>query len=274
MKFLAMILMAAVSAAMLTGCKPNEIASTNNSSGMEDEYTIMLDAFQGKEHIQQAQHYKAQTEQQAGWSEVFVVTKANCSELYWGKYKSIKAAQPNLKRAHNWATKYGHKPYVKALVMKLPGRDFGPPEFNLANTTGGVYTVLVATFYDVPEANYTGRRGFAVEYCKQLRQEGHDAYFYHGQTNSIVAIGLFPKESVTESKANAGTVTETYIKDERIKAILKQFPYLAENGRMVKIMVPNIITKRAEKIDKRSYVIKVPQEKDVIPGAFNSIGNP
>ena len=246
---------------LLAGCDGSMSLGGNKSlSEADDQFTILLRTFSGLGHMEDAQRYKDNTERQAGWKNVYIVTKQNMSELYWGRFATLEAAKPGVLRAHAYETSVGIKPYPKAIVLKIPGKDIGPAELNLSFAKGK-YTVLIATFYDVPDANYFGRKNYAVEYCKQLREEGKEAYFFHGPAQSIVTIGLFDESAIEKRKANAGTVTETYIKDQRINRIIDQHPFLAENGRKVRVQVPTI-QKKVEWIEKRSYVIAVPRKNE------------
>ena len=179
------------------------------------------------------------------------------SDLYWGKYASKDAAKADMERARNWRNSRNVQVYLKtAEVVPIPGVDIGPPEFNLKNA-GGVYTVLIATFYDAPESCEC-----AVEYCKVLRAGGEEAYFYHTDVQSIVTIGTFDASAIKEVR-EANGATSTYINSDKINAILQKHPLLAENGRSMKIKVADVITHVPKWIDKHSYVIKIPRSDEV-----------
>jgi len=247
---------------LLAGCDGSTKLLGNSASvaPSDEEFTILLRTFTGPGHMQEAQRYKENTEQYAGWKNLYVVTKFNSSELYWGRYQTLDAAKPNIIRAHAYKTGVGIKPYPQALVLKIPGKDVGPAEYNLAFAKGS-YTVQIAEFYNVPSANYVGRKNFAVEYCKQLRDQGEEAYFFHGLTKSIVTVGLFDESAFENRKANSDAVVETYVKDQRINQIIAKHPLLAENGRKARIRVSKNETK-TQWIEKRSYVIAVPKKEE------------
>jgi hypothetical protein len=236
---------AAVLAGALAGCTPVQ---------SDDEYSIRLMVVVSPDHVQRVQTYKERTEQETGWTGLYVLVKADFSELYWGKYPSKEAAEGDLRRAKSFRTHVGIQAFPIAAIVPIPGTDIGPPEMNLANAKG-VYTVLIATFHDVPE-----RRQYAVDNCKDLRQKGEEAYFYHTSTQSIVTIGAFDASAVKEVRNGAATTTE--VNSEGVLQILRNHPLLAENGYSVKVVVPDILSHKAVKVDKHSYVIRIPRDTD------------
>ena len=220
----------------------------------DDEYSIRLTVVATPDHVQRVESYKEHTEQEAGWTGLFVLVKGNFSELYWGKYSSKQAAQGDLERAKNFRTHLGIQAFPKAMILPIPGSDTGPAEMNLGNAKG-VYTVLIATFHDVPE-----RRKFAVENCKDLRAKGEEAYFYHTAVESIVTIGTFDASSI--KKVRVGPTTNMVINSKRIEQVLKQHPLMAENGRSMRVLVPDILSRKAVWVDKPSYVIAIPKNTE------------
>ncbi len=213
-------------------------------------------------HIQQAKYYKQATEKHAGWDHMFIIHKQDHSLLYWGKYSTVEAASDNLKKAKEYVTPAGVKVFAKAIVVPLPGaKDPGPDEWNLDRVPEKYrYTVLRAAFYDVPEADYVGRKQFAVDYCRQLREDGVEAYFKHDSAQSIVTIGLFGPEAV--ELIRKGPKVERKVRDPRIKAVFKRFPELAINGRQKLVQVIDTKTRKARMIPASTYLMVIPRSKD------------
>jgi hypothetical protein len=238
----------------------------------EGNFTILLFICRGAgmSHIEEAKLYKANTEKFAGWEHLFIVHKEDHSLLFWGRYASIKDAQPNLKKAKEYLAPAKIKVYTKAIVVPLPGKeDVGPPEWNLDNTDPNyAYTVLVAEFHDVPEQDYVGRRDFAVQYCKQLRGEGRVAFYRHTATESIVTVGLFKKSAITDTPKDDKIIRT--VNDPGITVLFQQFPKLAVNGRedLVTAVDPKtnqvVIdpkTRKPLKIPTPTYLTAIPREK-------------
>jgi hypothetical protein len=234
----------------------------DTSGGAKDgSYTVLLAVCRSPAgHVNQAKHYKFYTEKHAGWKHLFILHKENHSLLYWGKYKTVEAAQPNLKTAKAYMTPASIRVYNRAIVVPLPGKEIGPPEWKLTATPDKyVFTVLRATFYDVPEADYVGRRQFAVDYCKQLRNKGELAYFHHDPTQSIVTIGLFERSAVAEVRK--GKQYQRIVRDPRVKSTFKRYPHLAVNGRQKIVTMIEPKTGKRLKVPASSYLMIIPRKK-------------
>ena len=199
---------------------------------MQDDnarFTILLQIFSGLDHAQKADHWKQATEQDARWGNMYIVQKDDHSELYRGRYRSIRDAQNNLKAAQSYQAPAG-RPYETAMVIPLPQANIGPPELDVRNAKG-VYTVMVVMFQDSPPDNYFDRRQDAVAYAQRLRAAGYEAYYHHGVTISTVCVGAFPASAVRRQAGQDGS--EAWVVDDPgISAILAdpQFEYLAVNG--------------------------------------------
>lgn len=266
------------------GVKPKADTSGGDEEG---NYTILLYVCRGPgSHIEQAKRYKANTEKYAGWNHLFIVHKEGYSHLFWGKYATIKDAQPNLKKAKDYLAPAKVKVFAAAVVVALPGKeDVGPPEWNLDNTDAKyISTVLVAEFHDDPDTYigktkipYVGRKKFAIEYCKEIRKVGMAAFYRHGEVDSIVTVGLFGKDAVQNTK-QGNKIVQT-IKDPAINVILAKFPQLAVNG--MQQIVPSVDpkTRTVRKIALPSYLMKIPREKNqnaatTQPSPGSNLGHP
>lgn len=217
--------------------------------------TILLCLVPGPNHAADAEAYKDTVAKATGWQDLYVVHQAEWSELYRGRYLSMQQAQRDLKRAKAWRDSRGLLPFAQALVMPLPAKQVGPPEWNLQRTSG-VFTVAVAEFYDVPEASYVGRRDFAVQCCRELRSQGLEAYYHHGPLKSFVCVGSFPESSYPS--VNEGGTVKRVVRDQRIETLLKRFPYLAVNGRQ-DIHVMETEPGKPARLATASYVMEIPR---------------
>ena len=239
--------------------------------GKEGKYTIRLYVLPSSDHIERIKSFKVQTERDTGWKGLFVEHREKYSELYWGKYATYAEAEKNLKRAGKYRTPVGVAAYANARIMEYARADPGPSEWDLAEASG-VYTVVVAVFYDVPEEKYLGRKKSAVAYCRQLREKGEEAYFWHGSARSTVTIGTFPDAAVV--MIDDGNIKHPDIRDPGIQAILDRYPYLAVNGRQELIWEPNPITRKPERKPITPYLAHIPREKGIKQhDAIDSLGN-
>jgi len=251
-----------VSAAGLAGCDKAKLSSGGLSGQVAADkdagYTILLYVVSSADHQARSLSYKDQTERQTGWPGMFVVHKDTHSELYWGKYVTGTKAAGDLLQAKRYRTPAGIAPYAQAIIVPLPGSQPGPPEWNLRNAKGA-YTVVIATFYDVPEAKYFGRKKNAIAYCKQLRESGEEAYYLHGPANSSVTIGTFNDSAVRMVTSQGQRRPEVH--DARILAIQKRFPSLAVNGReQLNWKIVDPVTRKLEKVPDKTYPARIPSD--------------
>ncbi len=260
---LAMVLMAG---GFLAGC--DEMGVSSSSSVKDGAYTILLFTHEGADHVAESANHKTRASEATGWGDLFVVHKEKFSGLYWGHYKTRKAAARNLKRAKAFSSPTTKANiYVRAMVVPLPGRDEGPAEWNLKNTPADrKYSVQVGVYYDIPSRRYFGRKGEAVEVCKRLRQRGEEAYYFHGPVRSGVFVGSFPASSASVGKVQRhdprtgrGSYVENFIvHDPRIKRILRDYPELVICGNTETTSVYDRKTGQVRKVTKPSTVVVIP----------------
>lgn len=262
---------AAIAIAVLAGCEPMSLTPDVPQGGTacgDEEWTIVLMSFWGPNHIEESERFLHNTEARTGWKNLRVIHQEGNSELQWGKYCTVPEAGADLKRARAFkAPGSGELLYGKAMVIPLPGARVGPAEWDLAETKTGDLSVQVAVFFDVPEKNYTGRKHLAVEYCRQLRSEGYEAYFFHSTARSAVSIGLFPAKAVRR-RPNTSPV-QYEILDPRMREIMIKFPKLAVNGREELMTMIDPKTAHTESGAITGTYVKVPVETSpfIIPRA-------
>jgi hypothetical protein len=214
------------------GCAPGAgdvQAPRAGPPGSQDEgYTILLMVLAGSDHVNQALRYKQNTEADTGWKDLYVVHKEDRSELYRGNYPTSAAAQKDLRGTKQYRTKLKIQPYKQALVMPLPGKDVGPPRWNLAGTAGE-FTLAIGLFKDDPSRGIIGHKQYAVDNVLEMRNQGLEAYFLHESSQSLVTIGSFPESSCPVVRGKDGTF-ERKVVDPKLQDLMRRFPYLAVNG--------------------------------------------
>ncbi len=115
----------------------------------------------------------------------------------------------------------GVKPFAQSQLVPLVGgsRAIADP-FDLRQFIG--YYSLQIGFYD---QNFGGGfREAAEQAVRSLREDGHEAYYYHGPYRSIIAVGVFDYD---QAFVNAGTV-DTYA--PQIRELQQTFPFNLGNG--------------------------------------------
>lgn len=236
----------------LAGCTPEPVGPgsgagaqglfgrANDSAGREANFSVLLHSESGPDAPNRIAYYKQNTEAETGWQGLYSENTASGTGLYWGRYRTIDEAQANLTKAQKYVTRTGVRPYPRAMVVPIRSAEVGPAEWRLENCPGA-YTMVVAVFYDDPEVKYFGRKENAVEYCRQLRREGHQAYYHHGVARSSVTIGSMPASALVARQVSKDTELETKIRYDLVHPLADQvkakFPYLAVNGRRERVAV-------------------------------------
>jgi len=255
---------------MITGCATGQMRLWRPGRGADNGgYPISLATFTVPMHVQQARAAKQRLQDVAGWKHVFVVDKGYRSELYVGRYKSRTAAVSNLERnIRGFRDAHGGTPYATALVVAIPTKDVGPPEWDLRNAAGA-YTVVVQEYCDVPEKNYVGRKKLAVQYCRKFRERGYEAYYYHGPARSKVTVGVFEEWAVRTVRD--GLMVREEIQDPRMKAVMREHPELLINGLSIRETGIDPQTRRLRYRRRGSYYERIPRKEviDVVPFTDN-----
>ena len=119
-------------------------------------------------------------------------------------------------------------------------------QWALTNAPGS-YTLQIAVFR--PEGDFTECRKLAGEFVAELRGEGHEAYFHHGEAMSIVTIGSFDESAVITREDGTIRLSEEVL---RLQTGDPRFKYNYENGR--------VITKKLDdkKYGSPSFLVRIP----------------
>ncbi len=226
-------------------------------------------------HVQDAQYWKESAEEQTNWRGLFIIHEDGQSKLYWGEYASLNKARKRLAKARRFRTlpseesPNGDLVFGTAKIVPAPGIDMGPPEWMLANDTEDLrWTLVVAEFHSGP--GYKEPEKYAVEYCRQLREEGRQAFLHHTPAKSYVTLGNFPESSyqmtttrnTTREWANRGMALPT-IPDKRLRDLVRSYPELATNGRRSIVHEINPITGRMEEFPDPSFMMDISPARGV-----------
>jgi hypothetical protein len=150
----------------------------------------------------------------------------------------------------------------------------------------------IAAYKDSPQ-----RKQAAVEAVRAAREQGIEAYYYHGETTSSVCIGAWPRAAVREQEEAAAQTSENSPdqdilvlptplpnqekldvrnqKGERVKtyaprfealdptliAAMEKYPTHAVNGVTYVSKVTDPATKQVKEIEDPSYVVEIPKQK-------------
>ncbi len=132
-------------------------------------------------------------------------------------------------------------------VLYIPPAGTARPEWALIRASG-MYSLQIAVFF--PEPGFSQSRQTAVDLVAELRAEGHQAYYHHGNVRSMVTVGVFGDSAVIEGldgKLNlAPEVRALQTSDPRFK-------YNYENGRVLNKKLGGT------EYQPHSFLVKIPK---------------
>ena len=237
-------------------------------------YTILLKTFSQPRHNKIARQWKASLTNHLRWKKLYIISDSNMnvSRLFWGEFRNQDAAARSLKKAHKHRTSKGGAPFMNADIMITPGTDDGRGRWDIKKNSG-VYSLLVADFENSPENKYFSRREDSIAYCLELREQGYEAWYYHGPATSSVTIGAFDRfavkmELVKTRNPRGGrpfTKENRTIVDLEARQLLRKFPRLLWNLRPVTNVKRAVDGRAIRKHSPTPYMIVVPGKEDYVP---------
>ncbi len=209
--------------------------SGDGGAGDAAGWAIVLVAIRGDERDQVAARTLAQVRAEGGLPEAYLTKRRDAIIVAVGDFPTPDdpRAKAELSRVQNLEIN-GNKPYASAMLA--PPLDFkmtgSMPQFNLLRAkelSGGsaIYTLQVAVYgrMDLPhpsQEDLAEPRKAAEQAAAKLRQEGEQAWYYHGQTMSMVCIGSFDQTDFDPQTPN--------FKSPKLRDIQKRYPYNLYNG--------------------------------------------
>lgn len=247
----------------------NPFASRSGSSG-QAQYTILLCTFnEPTTHSQDAKTYKSRLEQATRWQGMFILDRATDSSLFMGQFRAPQDAKSTLDRVKKYRTQNNLQIFNMAILVPIPGTQVGLPEWDLARNKGA-YSYLVAIYQNDPKAQppYLQCQQDAVAACKSLRDQGYEAYYFHGVNDSSVTIGTFGPNAIREQAEQVQTsadpqpitVRKVVVVDPGMLDIKQKFPSLAWNGHQSITVSRGQDGKDVRTIDE-TYPVRVPKTK-------------
>ncbi len=185
------------------------------------------------------------------------------SRLYYGKYRRRRHPKTNRldtsKRLRddmfiifNLADDQNRRMFGSARAVRyIQPEGLALRQWALTNAPGS-YSLQIAVFY--PEGEFTQSRSAATQLVAELRGEGHEAYYHHGDVMTMVTIGSFDESAVIER--TDGTV---YLSEEvlRLQASDPRFEHNYENGRVINRKIGS--TRGTTKFSNHSFLVRIPR---------------
>lgn len=269
-----------VIAGLITGCTNGGGAPAGGIGAgprptAEDTWAIRCIAIEGVEHIRQANAYAEALKGVRGLraNRVQVYHEDGQSTVYYGRYRRL---YDDLGRSQGFRPDPGQQlelirnlsvggrnvwPFRLATMELLPSAQRRHPEWDLAEVERGHWSLHIAVFYNTDEMRQ--RKRAAEQYCELLRQDGEEAYYHHGMSNSSVCVGIFPREAIRTFRKTdplTGTLRVTdRIVDERMLALQRKYPHNLENGHIISQIRRDPRTGEiAERIPNPSFPVRLP----------------
>ncbi len=141
----------------------------------------------------------------------------------------------------------GQSFFLGARKVRMPLPNVGNPDWDLKNAEG-VYTLQVAVFE--PTDDFWDCKQAASEYCKYLRKQNLEAYFYHADASSMVTVGLFGEDAlITQQKG-----LRRY--SAKVKSLQKSNELLRYNR--LNGAVYTAMSDKGQKVRVESRLVKIP----------------
>lgn len=144
-------------------------------------------------------------------------------------------------------------PFLQARPTQAPSPDVGPPELDLRNARG-MYSLHVGVTYATPTLH--DYKYAAIEWVKDLRSRGYEAYYYHDpeKPQTSICVGTFGQEAM----ADTGGGKSGYSSAVRALREKEELKYNLENGHIV-YRIATDEKKKQVKIPNWSFLVKIPQ---------------
>lgn len=138
-------------------------------------------------------------------SEVRVFEKRDGSAaVYYGTYRrsldpetgrraTPRRLREDLDALKELGTADGRRLFIQAIPVRMPTPDVGPPEWDLRNVRAR-YSLQIAVFE--PTEEFWQVKQAALDFCRDLRERGYEAYYFHADASSIVTVGAFGPEAL------------------------------------------------------------------------------
>ncbi len=173
----------------------NPTTSGNQHLHLGEPFSISLAVYQQDDQQMMAVGLQQRAKQLLNdpKNEIWIEQVPGGLSVNYGHYKTKKSAQKQLGKLKNVYQTMQPGAYQFAVVKLIPMPDPPEhPEWNLASQNCG-YSLLIASYYNVPEKKYLSRKKDAVDAVSHLRQQGEQAFYFHGYHESLIFIGCMPK---------------------------------------------------------------------------------
>ncbi len=185
--------------------------------------TVLLLEYEGPEAVASARRLAGELHAQ-GLQEVFTVEGDQYASVCAGRFDSWKDPEADrmLRRARRIRDAQGQYPFAGVMLMPVP--EPLPKNPWPLEEADGRYTLIVAS-WEAP-----GRMGRAQAYGRRLRDQGYEAYVYHGPSKSTVSVGAFGPEIFDDASKVGRADARPKIVSPAVRRLQEAFPTLVLEG--------------------------------------------
>lgn len=211
--------------------------------GTDLGWCIVIAVFRGDDADAQARIMLDRVRREGQLPEAYAIRRNSATIIAVGDYRGPEdeRAGADLKRVQDIQVpgEGGQitRPYAFAILAPpLSEKVGGLPQYNLLRVkdalgASALYTLQVGAYgrLDIPrptEADLAESRKAAEQAVLKLRQEGEEAFYYHGPSMSMVTIGVFGTDDFDPQVPN--------FKSARLRDVQKRHPLNLYNGQGVK----------------------------------------
>jgi hypothetical protein len=279
----------------MSGGKSSAAAKVNDPDGgaipKGASWTILCREIGGPGHVERSRQLKDDLVKTTAMRDWHLLHREDGSLLYYGYYRNYTdaKAKSDRQKIDSMVDQQGSRPFRLAHFTPLDAADpDGPPEWNLANAKG-FWSLQIAVYKDSPE-----RKQYALDAVKAARQQGVEAYYFHGENMSLVCVGTWPREAVrtADEGVRAGDggqlklvlpplppdvekvpevrqggqklhveAGRNVVVDPRLKDMMeRQYPTMAINGATMLTKRKDPHTGRVIEVADSSFPVRIPQQ--------------
>jgi hypothetical protein len=202
-------------------------AQSNTGTAMRGGWAIQIALIDGRDRAKKAQQFASMVQQHSRMAEIWVEDvpgpdgKSGRTRVLAGRYRSGDdwGALEDLNHLR-FVEVEGDYPFASAELIPL-GEKLAPGDnpYDLKRYVG-MYTLQIGFYDDAAGPEF---RKLAEQAVLVLRDQGEQAYFYHGPHRALICLGLFSDTDFEE-------VSGTRVYGPRIKSLQERFPYNLANG--------------------------------------------
>jgi hypothetical protein len=195
-----------------------------------DGYAIFLANFEGGDRQSKADAYVRRVVSQTRFPDVWVKAVGNRVVVYRGRYSDPlqSAAVQDLDQTR-LALVDGDNAFATAAIVPLgEGFEAVTGRYDLRQHSG-MYSLQIGYFDEQYGPDFRKAAEKAVD---RFREQGEDAFYYHGPNISMITIGLYTIDDVQQevTKQADGTDVIQPVYSERVLEVQRRYPFNVPNG--------------------------------------------